>query len=94
MLDWHFEDVFDGGEDGKKEEIEMKEIYAVLNKVSCVLFEDKKDAEDYLGKVATNSNGVHLRIWDVIPKQNQDEISEEYRNSHLEGRFPGRDLGD
>jgi hypothetical protein len=29
-----------------------------------------------------------------VLNNDHDYISEEYRNSHLEGRFPGRDLGD
>ena len=35
-------------------------IYQVYNKVSCVFFESRIDAEDYLSKTATAVNGLSL----------------------------------
>jgi hypothetical protein len=47
----------------------MNKIYAVVNKVFCLFFEDKTDAEEYCGKVATASNGLRVETYGVIPKQ-------------------------
>ncbi len=30
----------------------------------------------------------------VLKRQQEDPISKDYRTSHLEGNFPGKDLGD
>jgi hypothetical protein len=56
-------------EGGQGKEGNMSEIYAVVNKVFCLFFEDKEDAENYLGKVATASNGLRLTTYFVIPRK-------------------------
>ena len=43
-------------------------IYEVYNKVSSMLFEDLEDAEYYLGKVGTPSNGLTIEEIQVFEK--------------------------
>ena len=41
-------------------------IYRVCNKVSCISFESRKDAEDYLSRAGTAANGLSLSELFVI----------------------------
>lgn len=58
-----------GHECGEEEGGEgMRYVYAVINKVFFLLFEDVEDAEDYLSKEGTAANGLRIERYFVIPK--------------------------